>query len=56
MVSRLVEGIEEVTEQPKRGADQNQWIKPNETDAEELDDRHPRPSIVIPITRHIDEG
>jgi hypothetical protein len=36
MVHRLAEGIEDVTQQAQSGADQNERVKPDETDAEEL--------------------
>ena len=44
MIDRLAEGIEDVTQQAQRGSDQNQRVKPDETDAEEL-------NIVIRVQR-----
>ena len=49
MVSGFTEGIEEVPEKPQGGSDQNQWMKADESNAEKLEDRHPRPSIVVCI-------
>ena len=49
MVSRFTEGIEEVSEKPHSGSDQNQWMKTDETNAEKLQDRHPHPSIIVCI-------
>ena len=52
MVSRLTERIEEVSEKPQSGPDQNQWMKADETNAEELEDRHTRPSVIVCIRDH----
>lgn len=52
MIHRLAEGIEDVTQQAQSGSDQNQRVKPDETDAEELKHRHPCPAIVVCIRDH----
>src|ERR1700723_3752445 len=52
MIRRLAERIEDVTQQAQSGSDQNQRVKPDETDAEELKHRHPCPAIVVCIRDH----
>ena len=52
MVYCLAEGIEEIAEKPQSGSDQNQWMKADETNAEKLEDRHPRPSVIVCIRDH----
>ena len=52
MIHRLAKGIEDVTQQAQSGSDQNQRVKPDETDAEELKQRHPCPAIVVCIRDH----
>src|ERR1700733_12424090 len=49
MIHLLAEGIEDVTQQAESGSDQNQRVKADETDAEELKHRHPCPAIVVCI-------
>ena len=52
MVYRFTEGIEQVPEKPQSGSDQNQWVKADETNAEKLKDRHPRPAVIVCIRDH----
>ena len=52
MIHRLAEGIEDVTQQAQSGSDQNQRVKPDEPDAEELKHRHLCPAIVVCIRDH----